>query len=558
MPFRKEYISVKYLTFCLGGSALVGYSPKGNKGEINMRSKNINIFLCLMIVACVFAGTVPVNLSASPGTITVPGDYPTIQAAIDAASDGDTIIVGDGIYTGVGNKEIQWDANVKHLTIRSENGAENCIIDLEDEGRAFILQSGQDNTDIIDGFTIRNGHALSLPPNLIGGGVIHISYVSPIIQNCIITDNWVQSDGGGILCLYGATPIIRNNIIKNNIARHTGGGVHTYQAAPIIENNIISGNYAMACYGGGGIACLQATPETRIVGNLIKDNKATHHDLINDLWVPGYGGGIICMNSGVLIACNTLVNNTTSNGTDLGQGGGIRVGGRPVPMIIDCILWNNEAQEEHKELSRSSPIFELDITYSDIEGGLDGVVPGWEATNIDLDPMFVDGDSSDYRLSAGSPCIDTGGPDTSGLYLPSLDLACNPRITNTVVDMGAYEYMEEEFIEGVIDIDPNTLNLKSKGKWVTCYLEQEGYDVNDIDISTVKITDIDGVLVDISAENKPTGIGDEDEDGIPDLMIKFDRTMLMDALDPGDVEITVVWELTDMTEFQGQDTIRVI
>ncbi|MBE0447824.1 MAG: hypothetical protein IBX64_06950 [Actinobacteria bacterium] len=105
-----------------------------------------------------------------------------------------------------------------------------------------------------------------------------------------------------------------------------------------------------------------------------------------------------------------------------------------------------------------------------------------------------------------------------------------------------------------IDIDPDTLNLKSRGRWITAYIElPEGYDAADIDVSTVLLNDK------VPAESMPTGIGDYDEDGIPDLMVKFDRAMVKGMLSPGDaVELTVTGELIDGTPFKGSDTIRVI
>jgi hypothetical protein len=113
-------------------------------------------------------------------------------------------------------------------------------------------------------------------------------------------------------------------------------------------------------------------------------------------------------------------------------------------------------------------------------------------------------------------------------------------------------------IDATIDIEPDTLNLKSGGKWITCYIELDGYDVNDIDVSTVKITDIEGVPVDIPAESHPTSVGDEDTDGIPDLMVKFDRSDVQDACSPGTATITVTGELLGGTVFVGYDTITVI
>jgi len=78
-------------------------------------------------------------------------------------------------------------------------------------------------------------------------------------------------------------------------------------------------------------------------------------------------------------------------------------------------------------------------------------------------------------------------------------------------------------IPATVDIDPDTLNLKSKGRWITAYIElPEGYDVNDINVSTVRLNDT------IAAEQHPAEVGDHDEDGIPDLMVKFDRRAVID------------------------------
>ena len=119
------------------------------------------------------------------------------------------------------------------------------------------------------------------------------------------------------------------------------------------------------------------------------------------------------------------------------------------------------------------------------------------------------------------------------------------------------ELTQDEFIlqtETVIDIDPDTLNLKSKGKWITCYIElPEGYNVEDININTIMLNDI------VPAEVHPTNIGDNDNDGIPDLMVKFDRQEVINILETGEnVEITVAGELQDGTRFEGIDYIRVI
>jgi len=78
-----------------------------------------------------------VGKTAWAADIYVPGSYTTIQAAINAANNGDTVWVADGIYTGPGNKNLTWSG--KHITVKSENGPSNCIIDCQNSGRGFYF-----------------------------------------------------------------------------------------------------------------------------------------------------------------------------------------------------------------------------------------------------------------------------------------------------------------------------------------------------------------------------------------------------------------------------------
>ena len=107
--------------------------------------------------------TVQVNLTISDVLLVPTEEYPTIQAAIDAAVNGGTVIVADGTYTGAGNRDIDFKGLA--ITVRSENGPENCIIDCEASSsnmhRGFDFQSGEGQASILDGFTIINGYALN-------------------------------------------------------------------------------------------------------------------------------------------------------------------------------------------------------------------------------------------------------------------------------------------------------------------------------------------------------------------------------------------------------------
>lgn len=102
-----------------------------------------------------------------------------------------------------------------------------------------------------------------------------------------------------------------------------------------------------------------------------------------------------------------------------------------------------------------------------------------------------------------------------------------------------------------VDIDPDTLNLKSKGSFITAYIElPAGFDVGDINPGSIQLNGV-------GAEASPTAIGDYDGDGVPDLMVKFDREQVQESLPTGDIEITITGQVNGI-DFEGTDTIRVI
>jgi len=119
-------------------------------------------------------------------------------------------------------------------------------------------------------------------------------------------------------------------------------------------------------------------------------------------------------------------------------------------------------------------------------------------------------------------------------------------------------------INASVNVNPEALNLKSRGKWITAYIElPEDYNIQDINASTIMLNDT------VSAEPKPITVGDHDEDGILDLMVKFDRASVISFLANINktklfeerfmrVTLTITGYLKDGTPFQGTTTIRVL
>ena len=139
--------------------------------------------LTLILIGILF-----LSISVFATIIHVPGDYPTIQAGINASVNGDTVLIADGTYTGTNNKNL--DFGGRAIVVMSENGANNCIIDCQNDGRGFYFHSNEDASSIMDGITITNGSAES------AGGVF-CENSSPTIRNCIITNNSATIGSGG-------------------------------------------------------------------------------------------------------------------------------------------------------------------------------------------------------------------------------------------------------------------------------------------------------------------------------------------------------------------------
>jgi hypothetical protein len=389
------------VSWCLGGKKI--------KEEKKMNGVNPKIRLVMVIVLLHTAGIVTAIERH------IPSQYPTIQAAIDAAVNGDTVIVAPGTYTGPGNRDI--DFLGKAITVRSENGPENCIIDcngtLTYPHRGFYFHSGEGPSSVLAGLTITKGYEYD------GGGIYNDSS-SPMVTNCIFSNDSAVY-GGGMNNFYSST-MVTNCTFNGNWAQY-GGGVDNDNSNASVVNCTFTTNTAY--YGGGMFNGF--CNSSRVEGCTFSTNLATH-----------YGGGIYNWRS------NPTVGGCTFSRNSAEYGGGICNQNNNNLTLTNCILWV-DVPSEISEIYGGT----LTVTYSDVQGGCSGI------GNINADPCFVNPESNDFHLQPKSPCINAGDPN----YVPGpngTDMDGEPRVINSRVDIGADEFNYEG---PVLEISPREFDF---------------------------------------------------------------------------------------------------
>ena len=202
--------------------------------------------LCVGLLGCLPA-------VARAETLGVPVPFATIQSAVDAAFDGDLVLVEPGTYVG------SVDFLGKAITVMSSSGAEHTILQGTHEGTVVLFTSGEGREAVLDGFTVRGGHGTIIESGRCLGGGIFCRGSSPTIRNNTITENFANclrehlpSSGGGIAALDGE-PLIEGNRIEANEA-DLGAGI--YVEGGVISSNWILQNSGMGIYLAGTVSVL--------------------------------------------------------------------------------------------------------------------------------------------------------------------------------------------------------------------------------------------------------------------------------------------------------------
>ena len=359
-----------------------------------------------------------------PGSGTKLDPFCAIQQGVDTASDGDTVLVAPGVYTGDGNRDISLFG--KKIWLKSLDGPSATTLDIQGGPssihRGFFLIHGETAETVIDGFTITNGYLIgdtggSGAAGGGGGAGIYIRDSSPHIRNCVVRNN------------------VSNTLRIPFLVDGRGGGIYVDgNSDAVIENCTIAGNSSEKRGSGIYVGYSMTTVSVR-----------------NCLFINNQGGGGTFYNT---FAATSVVNTSIVLNVDaIGL-----ISENSSAMLTNSILWGN-VHESGVQLRVSCPNVPT-IEYTDVQERLVGGVDGscgeqviWGLGNIDADPLFVDAENGDFRLLAGSPCIDSGNnlavpggveTDFDGLarFVDDLGTADtgNPGWGVGIVDMGPFEF----------------------------------------------------------------------------------------------------------------------
>ncbi|WP_313900644.1 Ig-like domain repeat protein [Edaphobacter flagellatus] len=415
-------------------------------------------------------------------TIRVPADQPTIQAGIDVASNGDTVLVAPGTYYE------NIDFKGKAITVTSSDGAAKTIIDGSNGGSVVKFTNKELRSSIISNFTLRNGSfsvgagstagvligssAPTVLNNIITSNVcsgIDVEFAAPLIQGNVIsntTSGNLPGQSCGVVGVVGVLlggryfiqpnlyPVVIGNTIESN---RVGGGIEIWAADnTTIQGNIIRNNNNVSNYESGGIT-LYNSDAVSIIENLIYGNSSAAPALQGGAGIkllpPGQSLGPFL----AFIVNNTITGNFSSQSSPSATVSQVYLEGNLAQYVVVNNIINGANSgpamvcgTAYNYLSLTPLVFDHNDIYNSQGPAYGGACPDQSGSygNISAAPLFASPASGDYHVLQGSPTIDAG--NNSSPLLPSKDFDKNPRLADStgkgypIVDMGAYEFAGQQ------------------------------------------------------------------------------------------------------------------
>ncbi|MEM8899164.1 MAG: choice-of-anchor Q domain-containing protein, partial [Bacteroidota bacterium] len=374
------------------------------------------------------------------------------------------LVSGVSIYGGFSGSETaisQRDINANETILSG-------FIDCNDDNtscdqRSDVVVVGEDLAPgtIIDGLTITGGNNGQFISNNVNGSngagmILRVSnsaeICEPTLQNLTIRGNRNIAGNGGGLFISNASPVIDNCLFTNNFSVPDGGGIYVDGDRDLtITNTTFSFN---SCDDAGGAIAAE-------IPNITVENCVFYRN-----FAETSGGGGIATGLGT----NLIIRNSTFhlNRVDEGNGGALKIAGPT--FAVNSIFWRNgnlDGEEFDDDDAFNDTGFTADIDDDDLVIEYSIVELGWPGEgNLDMDPAFVDGASGDLRLTDISPAINAGlNAEATAL---ATDLDGNPRLVENTIDMGAYEFQETTGVcpgTSKIFVDINSGGLNDGSSW---------------------------------------------------------------------------------------------